>query len=83
MLKWDDLGHGRHRAALPVYGNVVLECWSDGEWHVNVSVPGLCDTLVAGVFSSLEGAKSAADTHVTNACRDFLGQAPTVRGVTV
>lgn len=73
-LKWEELSDRTHCAALPVFGKVLIEGWSDGGWHVYVSVPGLRGTLIAKPFSSLDAAKTAANDLVGCACRAFFKQ---------
>ena len=80
MLTWEKLSDHQYRARLPVFGNVRVESYTAGKWDVNASVPGISMGLIEQSFKTEAEALDAANALVADACRDFLDQAPTVRG---
>ena len=83
MLTWEKLSDRTYRARLPIFGNVRVESYSEAEWEVNFSAPGVNFSLSEDRYGSAADARNFANKIVADACRDFLDQASTVRGVTV
>jgi hypothetical protein len=69
FLKWECLNDDfAHRAKAPLFGHIRVERYStDSEWGVNWSAPGICDTLIEGVWPSADAAKAAAEAFVSDA----------------
>lgn len=60
QLEWEDLGADYWRAPAPFFGSFRIEPWGNQGFHVLWSVPGLCDRMIADLFTSVEAAKAAA-----------------------
>ena len=61
------------RAAAPLFGSIRVERFSTSRpWQINWSVPGYCDTLLAGEWADAESAMKAAEEHVAEICQSFV-----------
>lgn len=70
-LVWDKLSETTYRVDALMFGNIRIENYGFG-WEVLWSVPGFCDTLVKGDFTTLELAQAAAQTHHDNRLKECL-----------
>lgn len=57
-LIWEHLGGDHYRAMCPLFGNLRIERYS-GDFMVNWSVPGFCDSFIKGEFETLSAAVEA------------------------
>jgi len=71
-LVWEKLQNGDYRAAAPLFGSVRIECYAADEFVVLWSVPGFCDTVVAGTFLTANDAKAAFHTQYTRRILETL-----------
>lgn len=71
-LNWQKTSRHTWQAPLPVYGRVRVESYGGETWGVNVSAPGICETLIDGAFATAEDGMAAADDLVTDRCRKHL-----------
>lgn len=57
-LIWERLGGDHYRAKCPLFGNLRIERYG-GDFMVNWSVPGYCNSFIEGEFATLSAAAEA------------------------
>lgn len=60
---WKDLGADYWRASAPFFGSFRIEPCGNQGFHVLWSVPGLCNRMIADLFTSVDAAKAAAQAN--------------------
>jgi hypothetical protein len=61
-LNWEHLGGDHYRAMCPLFGSLRIERYG-GDFMVNWSVPGFCDSFIKGEFETLTAAVEATQSE--------------------
>ncbi len=70
-LNWEHLGGDHYRAKCPLFGNLRIERYG-GDFMVNWSVPGFCDSFIEGEFKTLSAATEATQIEYDRRLRAVL-----------